>query len=163
MSDLHKIHVRQYGNQNVRPLQTAFEGVFCVPPTFGAWTDILSLQGQPVLFVHGGPGGGCDGKDAQRFDPEVYRQFQAPLCFARVLRLTPFSRCLDTGIVLVDQRGSGESLPPAELKENTTWDLVEDMEKVRKHIGGIEKWHVFGGSWSVPSLLLLCRCLKALY
>lgn len=50
----------------------------------------------------------------------------------------------------MDQRGSGESLPPAELKENTTWDLVEDMEKVRKHIGGIEKWHVFGGSWSVP-------------
>ncbi|BGP54193.1 hypothetical protein JCM8202_001327 [Rhodotorula sphaerocarpa] len=94
VSDLHKISVRQYGNEN----------------------------GQPVLFVHGGPGGGCDHKDAQRFDPQVYR------------------------IVLVDQRGSGESLPPSELKENTTWDLVEDMEKVRKHLG-IDKWHVFGGSW----------------
>lgn len=83
-------------------------------------------------MVHGGPGGGCDDKDAQRFDPDVYR------------------------VILVDQRGSGESLPAAELKENTTWDLVEDFEKVRKHLGIEQKWHVFGGSWcglSSPSTL----------
>lgn len=76
-------------------------------------------------MVHGGPGGGCDDKDAQRFDPNVYR------------------------VILVDQRGSGESLPASELKENTTWDLVEDFEKVRKHLGIEQKWHVFGGSWCV--------------
>jgi len=49
-------------------------------------------------------------------------------------------------IVLIDQRGSGKSEPPAELRENTTWDLVEDIERVRKKLG-IEKWVVFGGSW----------------
>lgn len=62
------------------PLQT-LSRAFCAPPP-SERTDRIShldnaLQGQPVLFVHGGPGGGCDGKDAQRFDPEVYRQFQA--------------------------------------------------------------------------------------
>ena len=79
-------------------------------------------DGQPVVFVHGGPGGGCEPRHRQFFDPERYR------------------------IVLIDQRGCGKSTPHAELRENTTWDLVADMETVREHLG-IERWVVFGGSW----------------
>lgn len=79
-------------------------------------------NGKPVIMVHGGPGGGC---------PEVMRRFHDP----RVYR-----------IVLVDQRGCGRSLPHACLEENTTWHLVEDMERLRRHLA-IEKWQVFGGSW----------------
>ncbi|HRI64017.1 MAG TPA: prolyl aminopeptidase [Polyangium sp.] len=79
-------------------------------------------QGKPVVFVHGGPGGGTDGKQRRFFDPEHYR------------------------IVLFDQRGSGQSTPHASLVDNTTWHLVADMEQLRDHLG-IEKWQVFGGSW----------------
>lgn len=79
-------------------------------------------EGKPVVFVHGGPGGGIAPNHRQFFDPEKYR------------------------IILFDQRGCGKSLPYACLEENTTWDLVEDMEKLRKHFG-IDKWQVFGGSW----------------
>ena len=79
-------------------------------------------RGKPVVFIHGGPGGGCDAWHRQFFDPSRYR------------------------IILFDQRGCGRSTPHAELRENTTWDLVADMEKVRAHLG-IGRWQVFGGSW----------------
>ena len=79
-------------------------------------------RGKPVLFVHGGPGGGTDPKQRRFFDPAAYR------------------------IVLFDQRGCGRSTPHASLEENTTWDLVADMEKLREHLG-IERWQIFGGSW----------------
>ncbi|WP_373046811.1 prolyl aminopeptidase [Vulgatibacter sp.] len=79
-------------------------------------------QGKPVVFVHGGPGGGTDPKVRRFFDPSAYR------------------------IVLFDQRGCGKSTPHASLEANTTWDLVADMERIREHLG-IEKWQVFGGSW----------------
>ncbi|HEY3876802.1 MAG TPA: prolyl aminopeptidase [Candidatus Kapabacteria bacterium] len=79
-------------------------------------------KGHPALFVHGGPGGGTEGRHRQYFDPKYYR------------------------IILFDQRGCGKSTPYASLEENTTWDLVADMEKIREHLG-IEKWLVFGGSW----------------
>lgn len=78
--------------------------------------------GKPVVFLHGGPGGGTDGKQRRFFDPGKYR------------------------IVLFDQRGCGKSTPYASLEANTTWDLVADMEKLREHLG-IPKWQVFGGSW----------------
>jgi proline iminopeptidase len=79
--------------------------------------------GAPVLFVHGGPGGGCTVNNRRFFDPERFR------------------------IVLFDQRGAGRSQPHAELEGNTTRDLVEDIEKIRKHLA-IERWAaVFGGSW----------------
>ena len=78
--------------------------------------------GKPVVFVHGGPGGGTEPKQRRFWDPAVYR------------------------IVLFDQRGCGKSTPYAELRENTTWDLVADMEKLREHLG-IGAWQVFGGSW----------------
>jgi proline iminopeptidase len=79
-------------------------------------------KGKPVVFLHGGPGGGTDPKMRRFFDPKRYR------------------------IVLFDQRGSGKSTPHASLEQNTTWDLVEDIEKVREMLE-IERWLVFGGSW----------------
>ena len=79
-------------------------------------------HGKPVVFLHGGPGAGCNGKCRRFFDPRVYR------------------------IVLFDQRGCGRSTPHAELRENTTWDLVADIERLREHLR-IERWQVFGGSW----------------
>lgn len=78
--------------------------------------------GKPVVFLHGGPGGGLLEKYRQFFNPEKYR------------------------IILFDQRGCGKSLPFAEINENTTWDLVSDMEKIRHHLS-IDRWSVFGGSW----------------
>ncbi|HVT34616.1 MAG TPA: prolyl aminopeptidase [Nevskiaceae bacterium] len=78
--------------------------------------------GRPVVFVHGGPGGGTEPWQRTFFNPQKYR------------------------IVLFDQRGCGKSTPHAELAENTTWDLVADMEKIRALLN-IRKWVVFGGSW----------------
>lgn len=79
-------------------------------------------DGVPVLFVHGGPGAGCEPYHRQFFDPEKYR------------------------IILFDQRGAGKSTPHAELKNNNTQALVADMEAIREMLG-IESWVLFGGSW----------------
>lgn len=79
-------------------------------------------QGKPVVMLHGGPGGGCNTKMRRFHDPAKYR------------------------IVLFDQRGAGRSTPHADLTDNTTWDLVADIERLRAHLG-IERWQVFGGSW----------------
>jgi proline iminopeptidase len=79
-------------------------------------------EGQPVVFLHGGPGGGIVPEYRRYFDPAAYR------------------------VVLFDQRGSGQSTPHAELEGNTTWDLVGDIEALREKLG-FESWHVFGGSW----------------
>ncbi len=78
--------------------------------------------GIPVLVVHGGPGAGCNATMRRFFDTTHYR------------------------IILFDQRGSGRSLPHAELTENTTQLLVDDMEAIREHLG-IDRWMLFGGSW----------------
>jgi proline iminopeptidase len=94
VSALHSVYVEQCGNPN----------------------------GRPIIFLHGGPGGGCNADHRRYFDPDHYR------------------------IILFDQRGAGRSTPAAELKENTTWDLVNDIETIRKHYG-IQDWIVFGGSW----------------
>lgn len=79
-------------------------------------------NGKPVVFLHGGPGGGVQPAHRRYFDPAFYR------------------------IILFDQRGAGQSTPSAELRENTTWDLVDDIEKLREHLN-IDRWLVFGGSW----------------
>jgi proline iminopeptidase len=79
-------------------------------------------DGKPVVFLHGGPGGGTNAKCRRFFDPAVYR------------------------IVLFDQRGCGKSTPHAELTDNTTWDLVADIERLRERLV-IDCWQVFGGSW----------------
>ncbi len=79
-------------------------------------------DGEPVVFVHGGPGGGTSPIQRRFFDPSAYRA------------------------ILFDQRGSGRSTPHASLEANTTWDLVADMERIRADLG-IDRWAVFGGSW----------------
>jgi proline iminopeptidase len=79
-------------------------------------------DGIPIVFLHGGPGGGIIPEYRQFFDPQKWR------------------------IILFDQRGCGQSTPFAELKENTTWDLVADIEKLRNFLK-ISSWCVFGGSW----------------
>ena len=94
VSDIHEIFIEQSGNSN----------------------------GKPVIFLHGGPGGGIEPVYRQYFNPDKWR------------------------IIILDQRGCGQSTPHAELQENTTWDLVSDIEKIRKKLN-IDKWTVFGGSW----------------
>eukprot|EP00596_Hydrurales_sp_CCMP1899_P010618 CAMPEP_0119036206 /NCGR_PEP_ID=MMETSP1177-20130426/3739_1 /TAXON_ID=2985 /ORGANISM="Ochromonas sp, Strain CCMP1899" /LENGTH=317 /DNA_ID=CAMNT_0006995663 /DNA_START=309 /DNA_END=1262 /DNA_ORIENTATION=+ len=105
------------------PIQPYDKGMLKVS---GIHTIAYSLYGnptgKPVLFVHGGPGGGTDPAMARYFDPKVYK------------------------VILVDQRGCGASVPFAVLEENTTYDSVKDFEKIREHLG-ISKWLVFGGSW----------------
>jgi proline iminopeptidase len=86
------------------------------------WEESGNPKGKPVVFLHGGPGGGSDPKYRRFFNPDLYR------------------------IVIFDQRGCGQSTPHACLEENTTWDLVADMETLRVHLG-IDRWMVFGGSW----------------
>src|SRR4030067_2844164 len=87
-----------------------------------------NVRGLPVLFVHGGPGAGCEEKHRCYFAPNVYR------------------------IILFDQRGAGRSTPHASLERNTTQDLVADMEKIRAHLG-VEGWGLFGGSGGSALLL----------
>jgi proline iminopeptidase len=79
-------------------------------------------EGPAVIFLHGGPGSGCNPSQRRFFDPKHYR------------------------IILLDQRGCGRSTPEGEIKDNTTDHLVSDIEALRSHLG-IEQWHVFGGSW----------------
>lgn len=97
------------------------------------WEESGNPQGQPILFVHGGPGGGTSPFQRSFFNPEVYR------------------------IILFDQRGCGKSLPFSKLENNTTWDLVDDIERLREH-RKIQKWIVFGGSWG--STLSLTYAIK---
>jgi proline iminopeptidase len=89
-------------------------------------------HGKPVVFLHGGPGGGCTPAMRRFWNPDVYR------------------------IVLFDQRGSGKSTPHANLDDNTTWDLVNDIEILRAALQ-IEKWQVFGGSWGSTLALAYCQ------
>src|SRR5262245_55207744 len=82
------------------------------------YEEVGNAQGKPVVFLHGG----LDADYRRYFDPARWR------------------------VVLFDQRGCGQSTPHAELRENTTWDLVADIERLRETLG-IERWAVFGGSW----------------
>ena len=86
------------------------------------WEVSGNPNGKPVVFLHGGPGGGTEPKHRRFFDPKRYR------------------------IVLLDQRGCGKSRPHASLANNTTWHLVADIEALREHLS-VERWQVFGGSW----------------
>ncbi|OGN55905.1 MAG: prolyl aminopeptidase [Chlamydiae bacterium RIFCSPHIGHO2_12_FULL_44_59] len=86
------------------------------------WEECGNPKGLPVIFLHGGPGSGCNPSARCYFDPEVYR------------------------IVLMDQRGCGRSRPHSSLENNTTWHLVRDIERLRESLS-IKKWLVFGGSW----------------
>ncbi|MCS6971494.1 MAG: prolyl aminopeptidase [Turneriella sp.] len=90
-------------------------------------------KGIPALFLHGGPGAGCTPVHRRFFHPQKYR------------------------IILFDQRGAGKSTPHAELRENTLWDLISDIEFLRKKLE-VKKWLVFGGSWG--STLALCYAIS---
>ena len=105
VSELHTIFVEESGNKN----------------------------GKPVIFLHGGPGGGIEPTYRQYFNPKKWR------------------------IIIFDQRGCGKSIPHAELKDNTTWDLVNDIEIIRNYLN-IKSWTVFGGSWG--STLSLSYSIK---
>jgi proline iminopeptidase len=105
------------------PIEPHETGMFRVSGGHSIYYEVSgNPEGKPAVFVHGGPGGGTDPKHRCFFDPAAYR------------------------IVLIDQRGCGKSTPHASLDQNTTWDLVADMEAIRGTLG-IEKWLVFGGSW----------------
>ena len=105
------------------PIEPYDEGMLAVSPMHTIhYEQCGNPEGTPALFLHGGPGGGIVPDYRRFFDPDAYR------------------------VVLFDQRGSGQSTPHASLEENTTWDLVSDIERLREHLG-IEKWVVFGGSW----------------
>ncbi len=86
------------------------------------YEQVGNPNGKPALFLHGGPGGGLTNDYRRYFNPEIYR------------------------VILFDQRGSGKSTPHASIDENTTWDLVADIELLREHLH-IDRWLVFGGSW----------------
>ena len=86
------------------------------------WELVGNPAGKPAVFLHGGPGAGCSAQHRQLFDPQKY--------------------C----VLLFDQRGCGRSTPHASLENNTTWHLIDDMERLRSMIGA-EQWLVFGGSW----------------
>ncbi|MET0480318.1 MAG: alpha/beta fold hydrolase, partial [Mycetocola sp.] len=91
------------------------------------WETCGNPDGKPVVFLHGGPGGGSSADHRRLFDPARYR------------------------IVLFDQRGCGRSTPhasapEADLAANTSWHLVSDIEKLREHLA-VDTWQVFGGSW----------------
>jgi proline iminopeptidase len=89
-------------------------------------------NGIPVVVLHGGPGGGCSPAMRRYFDPRVYR------------------------VVLFDQRGCGRSRPHASVKDNTTWHLVADIERIREDLG-ITSWIVFGGSWGATLALIYAQ------
>ena len=97
------------------------------------WEECGNAAGLPVVALHGGPGGGSSPEMRRFFDPRKYR------------------------IILFDQRGCGRSSPHSELRENTTWDLVNDIEALRDHLG-VDQWLVFGGSWG--STLALAYAAK---
>ncbi|MBU1378263.1 MAG: prolyl aminopeptidase [Alphaproteobacteria bacterium] len=90
-------------------------------------------NGKPCVILHGGPGGAINPTMRRFFDPAKWR------------------------MALFDQRGCGKSRPNASLDDNTTWSLIEDIERLREHLG-VEKWCVFGGSWG--STLALAYAIK---
>jgi proline iminopeptidase len=87
------------------------------------WELSGNPDGKPAVFLHGGPGGGSSPKHRRQFNPDKYK------------------------ILVFDQRGAGPSTPHAGLEANTTWHLVEDIEKLRTEVAKVDKWLVFGGSW----------------
>ncbi|KAK7246666.1 hypothetical protein RIF29_41536 [Crotalaria pallida] len=104
----------------IEPYKTGFLKVSDLHTIY--WEQSGNPDGHPVVFLHGGPGGGTSPSNRRFFDPDFYR------------------------IILFDQRGAGKSTPHACLEQNTTWDLIDDIEKLREHLE-IPEWQVFGGSW----------------
>jgi proline iminopeptidase len=106
---------------DIQPYQTGMLDVSDAHSLY--WELSGNPNGKPVVFLHGGPGGGSSPEHRRQFNPEKYK------------------------ILVFDQRGCGKSTPYASLDHNTTWDLVEDIEKLRTQVSKVDKWQVFGGSW----------------
>ena len=87
------------------------------------WELSGNPNGKPAVMLHGGPGGGSSPDHRRQWNPEKYK------------------------ILVFDQRGCGKSTPYAGLEANTTWGLVDDIEKLRTQVSKVDKWQVFGGSW----------------
>jgi proline iminopeptidase len=87
------------------------------------WELSGNPDGKPAVMLHGGPGGGSSPDHRRQWNPDKYK------------------------ILVFDQRGCGKSTPYARLKNNTTWDLVDDIEELRTQVSKVDKWQVFGGSW----------------
>ena len=115
----------------IEPYQSGFLQVSEIHKIY--YEQVGNPAGIPIVFLHGGPGGGIQADHRRYFHPEKYR------------------------IILFDQRGCGNSTPAASLEHNTTWDLVNDIEKLREFLQ-IPKWAVFGGSWG--STLALSYAIK---
>jgi proline iminopeptidase len=115
-------------SQSRRSLYPAFEpyrtGMLDVGDGHSLYWELSgNPDGKPVVFLHGGPGGGSSPDHRRQFNPGKYK------------------------ILVFDQRGCGRSTPYASLDHNTTWDLVEDIEKLRTEVAEVDQWQVFGGSW----------------
>jgi len=104
----------------IEPYQTGFLDVGSGHSVY--WEESGNSNGLPVIFLHGGPGSQTEPGHRSFFNPKIYR------------------------IILMDQRGAGKSRPHSSLIDNTTWHLVDDLEKLRRHLN-INQWVVFGGSW----------------
>jgi proline iminopeptidase len=105
------------------PIEARASGRLALDPVHTMyWEESGTPTGIPVVFLHGGPGGGSSPRHRRFFDPEAYR------------------------ILVYDQRGAGLSTPLGELRDNTTAHLVADLERLRAHLG-VGRWLVFGGSW----------------
>lgn len=104
------------------------------------WEQSGNPEGVPVVLLHGGPGAGASPMHRRFFDPDHYR------------------------IIIFDQRGAGRSAPLGSIENNTTQHLIDDIEKLRKHLN-VEKWHLFGGSWGSTLAMLYAiqhpsRCIS---
>jgi proline iminopeptidase len=118
-----KPRARRAAGEFYPPIKPFDSGMLRVSPVHEIYYEQSgNPSGKPVVFLHGGPGGGTDPKMRRFFDPARYR------------------------IVLFDQRGCGRSKPSASLEDNTTWHLVADIEAIREKLH-IDRWQVFGGSW----------------
>jgi proline iminopeptidase len=98
--------------------------------------EVGNVDGIPILFVHGGPGGACDASSHRFYDHSVYR------------------------IITFDQRGCGRSTPHGELENNTTHDLIADIEVIREFLD-VDRWVLFGGSWGSTLSLLYAQAFPA--
>ena len=112
---------------SIQPYRTDFLRVSSIHQLY--FEEVGNPVGTPVVFLHGGPGGGITPYVRRFFDPNHYRA------------------------ILFDQRGAGKSLPYASIDENTTQDLIEDLERLRKHLN-IDSWVVIGGSWGSTLAIL---------
>ncbi|KAK8934019.1 Proline iminopeptidase [Platanthera zijinensis] len=130
----------------IEPYSTGFLQVSDIHKLY--WEQSGNPAGHPVVFLHGGPGAGCSESNRCFFDPEFYRiiLFDPGITFDSSFFLFLDYEGLESLDTNICQRGAGKSTPHACLEENTTWNLVNDIELLRNHLQ-IPEWQVFGGSW----------------